>query len=103
MQKIDSYDSEGNLISSVDIRTLEFTKEQRVLYLKQQCTSYILENYPDFKQRNAGMGIYSAEENNRIINGVKDCINKCDTLESMIAACISNDEVDLIDWNMEIQ
>lgn len=103
MQKIDSYDSEGNLISSVDTRTLEFTKEQRVLYIKQQCTTDILENYPDYKQRNAGMGIYAPEENLRIINGVKDCINKCDTLESMIAACNSNDEVDLIDWNIEIQ
>lgn len=102
MQKIDTYDSDGNLIFSVDTRTLAFTKEQRVLYLKHQCTNYILENYPDFKQRNAGMGIYTPEENNRIINGVKDCINKCDALETMIAACNTNDEVDLIDWNTQI-
>lgn len=99
MQKIDTYDSDGNLISSVDTRTLEFTKEERTKYIKQQCTEYILENYPDFKQRNAGMGIYSTEENQRIINGVKDSINKCDLLENMITACSTNDEVDAIDWN----
>lgn len=102
MQKIDTYDSNGNLISSVDNRTLEFTKEQRILYVKSQCTAHILENYPDFKQRNAGMGIYLPEENLRIINGVKDSINRCDTLETMIFSCTTNDEVDSIDWNTPI-
>lgn len=102
MQKIDTYDSDGNLIESVDTRTLEYTKEQRIVYVKQQCTAYILEQYPDFKQRNAGMGIYDTEENQRIINGVKDCITKCTSLEGMISACLTNDEVDSIDWNSEI-
>lgn len=102
MQKIDTYDSQGNLISSVDTRTLEYTKEQRILYLKSQCTEYILENYPDFKQRNAGMGIYAPEENLRIINGVKDSITKCDILEAMILACTTKDQVDLIDWNTSV-
>lgn len=102
MQKIDTYDSNGNLISSIDDRTLEFTKEQRILYVKSQCTNYILENYPDFKQRNAGMNIYAPEENLRIINGVKDSINRCDILEAMITACTTNDQVDLIDWNTPI-
>lgn len=102
MQKIDSYDSEGNLIESIDTRTLAFTKEQRIIYIKQQCTAYILENYPDYKQRNAGMGIYDETENLRIINGVKSCINKCDSLEALIGNCTTNDEVDAIDWNMSI-
>lgn len=99
MQKIDSYDNEGNLIESIDTRTLEFTKEQRISYVKQQCTAYILENFPDYKQRNAGMGIYSVEENNRIIDGVREAIAKCDTIESLINSCQTNDEVDVLDWN----
>lgn len=99
MQKIDRYDGEGNLIESIDTRTLEFTKEQRVLYIKEQCTTYILENFPEFKQRNAGMGIYEPEENDRIIDGVKSCIMRCDFLEAAINACTTNDEVDVIDWN----
>jgi hypothetical protein len=102
MQKIDSYDSEGNLIESIDDRTLEFTKEQRILYVKQQCTSYILKNFPEYKQRNAGMAIYEPEENQKIIEGVKNSIIKCDALENMIDSCLTNDEVDVIDWSIEI-
>ena len=100
MQKIEYYDSEGNLIETVDTRTLEFAKSDRIKTLKGECTQYILENYPDYKQRNAGMGIYATEENEKIINGVKAAIQQIDSIEASINSCTTNDEVDLISWNM---
>lgn len=100
MQKVEYYDSEGNLIETVDTRTLEFAKSDRIQTLKWECTQYILENYPDYKQRNAGMGIYAPEENERIINGVKAAIQQIDAIEASINSCTTNDEVDLISWTM---
>jgi hypothetical protein len=100
MQKIEYYDSEGNLIETVDTRTLEFAKSDRIQTLKWECSQYILQNYPDYKQRNAGMGIYAPEENERIINGVKAAIQQIDSIEASINSCTTNDEVDLISWTM---
>jgi hypothetical protein len=100
MQKIEYYDSEGNLIETVDTRTLEFAKSDRIQTLKGECTRYILENFPDYKQRNAAMGIYAPEENLRIINGVKAAIDNMNLIETNINNCTTNDEVDLLFWDM---
>lgn len=102
MIKIDRFDSQGNLIESIDTRTLEYTKEERKGHVKQECRRHILSLYPEFKQRNAGMGIYSEEENQRIINGIKDCISKCDRLEALIEAQTTKDDIDVIHWGTEI-
>jgi hypothetical protein len=102
MQKIEYYDSQGNLIETVDTRTLEFAKSDRIQTLKWECTQYILENYPDFKQRNAAMAIYAPEENLRIINGVKSAIDAMNLIETTINNCQTKDQVDAIFWDISI-
>jgi hypothetical protein len=100
MYKLEKYGPNGELLEVIDTRTLEFAKEDRIRLLKYEGTIYIETNYPDFKQRNAAMGIYDEAENTRIISGVKACIDRIKELEAQINACSTNDEVDTISFTM---
>jgi hypothetical protein len=81
--------------------TLDEYKIERIADMKQACTDDIMTVAPDYKQRNAAMGIYDATKNQGIINWVQKQVQQCNTLEAQINACTTCDDVAAISWVLD--
>lgn len=81
------------IVEKYHIDTIEELKEKKISQLKSDCTRDILDKYPEYKQINAGLGIYDDETNSEIkqyiVNArsvlyeVLGLIEQCDTQESL--------------------
>lgn len=59
---------EGHYINGVLVSNIEQKKENKINELKTLASEIILKKYPEFKQINASLGIYSEEQKTAIIN-----------------------------------
>jgi hypothetical protein len=84
----------GQLVSVTDTRTLAGEKARRIAAIKEQAGEAILAAYPAYKQQNAALGIYSAEEIAAIKAGIQTIRGECDTRETVINACNTLAELD---------
>jgi hypothetical protein len=95
-KKLETYDGNGNLLSVVDNRTLAGEKARRIADLKAVAGDRILSAYPMYKQQNAALGLYSADECQQIKDGIQAFRADCDALEVAINACKTLAELDAI-------
>ncbi len=91
--KIEIYKN-GTLVSVEDTRTLAGEKSRRIALVKEETGNAILEAYPIYKQNNAALGLYSAEECQAIKDGIQALRDASNAKEAAINACESLTELD---------
>lgn len=74
-----SYNDDGTFVI-IDDRNVEDCKLYKHNELRKEAMKTILEVAPDFKQRNAALGLLSAEETNIIVTHIKNIREQCDDL-----------------------
>ena len=94
-QHIKVYEN-GVLVEVIDTRTLGGEKARRIASAKEQAGVEILEKYPEYKQRNAMLGLLSDEEVLQIKTGIQEIRGRCSSMESTINACQSLAELDVV-------
>lgn len=87
---------DGVEVSRVDTRVLETEKQFIIAALKEAATARILEKYPQFKQINAALGVYSAEEAQAITDGIIAIRSEVNAKEAAINACKTLQELDAL-------
>lgn len=105
-------DENGNIIS-LDERVFSDVMQNQLAYIKQSAAEEILVRYPEFKQRNAALGVLSTEEVNEMKRGIEAIRNYSHLLENQLAgiswdgkknsqsaAC---DAVQAVMWNFSSQ
>lgn len=75
---------EDGTIERIDNRTVEACRSAAILRLKQQCEKTILENAPDYKQRNAALGLLDSKETNDIIDCIQQNRQKYEQLKQQV-------------------
>ena len=80
--------------------TLEELKVSKISMLKDIGRNVIENKCPPFKQRNVGMGRYSAEKSQEIISYIDAKNSEIDAIEAAIIAATSKEEVELININI---
>ena len=93
----------------VDNRVFSAVVENQINSIKESTKNEILSKYPEYKQRNAAMGILSTEEELQIKRGIESIRNYSDILEQQVYSIVWNgaekdrkracDEVQSIYWN----
>jgi hypothetical protein len=99
---------EDGTIEHIDNRTVEACRNAAIIRLKGGCQKAILENAPDYKQRNAALGLLDSEETNTIIQCVQQNRQRYEQLKQQVNSIIwdgteSNrivccDELNNINW-----
>ena len=84
----------GQIVEVVDTRNLEEAKAEMIAMLKEDASARILGQYPTFKQTNAALGIYSAEEAQAITDGIITIRMEVNAKEAAINACETLEELD---------
>lgn len=84
----------GVLVETIDTRTLEGEKARRIAVIKAKTGEDILAAYPTYKQQNAALGLYSAEETQAIKDGIQALRIDCDSKEALVNACTSLSQLD---------
>jgi hypothetical protein len=100
MIKHDHFDELGNLVSSIDTRSLDYAKSQCIYYLKLK-TSHVIESagLDEKTQLNAIAGIYSPERCEAIKNYIAACRNEYLRCKGLILAATTNDEADAVQFS----
>jgi hypothetical protein len=68
----------------VDNRIFSIVVENQIESFKMAASNDILKLCPEFKQRNAAMGLLSVEETEYITNTIQNIRNKCNFLEQEV-------------------
>jgi hypothetical protein len=105
-------DENGNQ-TIIDERIFDMVVTNQIETIKNLAKEEILNRYPEFKQRNAALGILSAEEENDLKRGIESIRNYSNLLEHQIQGVLWDgteedrkracDEVQAIYWNYERQ
>lgn len=104
-----TYTDENGNQTVVDGRIFSSVVEKQINMIKLAARDEILTRYPEFKQRNAALGILTAEEENNIKRGIESIRNYANLLELRVYDVVWNgteqdrkracDEVQKIYWN----
>jgi len=73
-------------ITDIDERVFSLVKEAQLKYIRQRAMDLILAQYPEFKQRNAALGLLSSQE----IQDIKDFIQQIRTISNQKEAAIES-------------
>ena len=73
-------------VTEQDDRTVEACAAFQVAMLKEACQRAILADVPDYKQRNAALGLLSEQEEAFVRAAITLCRNRCAALEAQVAA-----------------
>ena len=84
----------GQIVEVVDTRKLEEAKAEMIAMLKEDASARITAQYPTFKQINAALGVYSAEEAQAITDGIITIRTEVNAKEAAINACETLAEMD---------
>jgi len=96
-----AYEVGESSVTATDTLTdmsLEDAKASAIADMKASAGDEILEAAPDYKQRNAALGILTTEEIDTIKTAIEATRTKCDAKEAAIAACTTADELIAITW-----
>jgi hypothetical protein len=96
--RVESKDARTNKITVTYIGTLEESKQFRLEDARDRCKVAILALYPDYKQMNAALGLYSNSVILEIKTGIQAHRTYCDNIEVLINSATSLEEV----WNIVI-
>lgn len=80
-------DENGNIVE-FDKRVFADVVRNQIEYIKQAAAEEILLRYPEFKQRNAALGVLSTDEENEIKQGIDAIRNYSHVLEAQVAAIV---------------
>jgi len=100
-RKIDTniiYDSEADVVLKeivIENIPLEEYKDMKYSRLSNNTKMNVLIKCPDYKQMSASMGIYSPEENKKIIDFVKSQVMEVRRIKPLIYNATSYEEIDL--------
>lgn len=93
----------------IDYRVFSQLKQYQLEYIKEQAKQSILNVVPDYKQRNAALGLLSAEETQTIKDHIQSVRNISNQKEAQIQAITWNgnpqthaaacDQIESIIWN----
>lgn len=73
-------------ITDIDERVFSLVKEAQLKYIRQTAMDLILEQYPEFKQRNAALGLLSSQET----QDMKDFIQQIRTISNQKETAIES-------------
>jgi len=82
------------LIEVIDTRTVAGQKAARIQQIKDAAKAEILDKYPEYKQRNALLGLLSDAEIEEIKVGIQDIRTQASDKENLINSCQSLQELD---------
>ena len=81
------YNQDGQL-TIVDERNFNDCKNQQLKYIKEKAMELIITAVPEYKQRNAALGLLSDEESQQIKNTIQNYRNISNSLEQQILTVI---------------
>jgi len=81
------YNQDGQL-TIVDERNFNDCKNQQLKYIKEKAMELIIAAVPEYKQRNAALGLLSDEESQQIKNTIQNYRNISNSLEQQILMVI---------------
>lgn len=80
-----------------ELYPLEELKAEKIRQLKQNTTEYINSNIPEYKQRNAALGVSKYQgKKEEYAKFIKEAIDKCDVIESLINGTSNREGLDVI-------
>jgi hypothetical protein len=86
-----------------ELYPLEELKIEKIRQLKQNTTEYINSNIPEYKQRNASLGVSKYQsKKEEYAKFIKEAIEKCDLIEEQINSANSKEELESIKINYDI-
>lgn len=81
-----------------ELYPLEELKIEKIRQLKQNATGYINSNIPEYKQRNASLGVAKYQNKKaEYVKFIEEVIVKCDVIEGQINSANSKEELERID------
>jgi hypothetical protein len=89
--------SDGSL-EKFDDRTLDYAKNERIEFLREQTTQHISQTCPESTQQNAALGIYPPERCEAIKSYIAACRNEYLRCKALILAAQTNDEADAVQF-----
>lgn len=91
--RVESKDVRTEQVKVTYIGTLEESKQFRLEDARDRCKVAILALYPDYKQMNAALGLYSNTKAQEIRNGIQSYRQHCDAIESAIDSAATHEDV----------
>ncbi|MCP4481429.1 MAG: hypothetical protein GY817_01185 [bacterium] len=90
--------NEFNVLDEITtiIDTLDYKKEKKIEELKSKTSTEIYAVYPDYKQRNMALGIYTEEEKQIMVNFINTKRTENDTTETAINNATTPAELEAI-------
>ena len=80
-----------------ELYPLEELKAEKIKQLKQNTTEYINSNIPEYKQRNASLGVAKYQSKKaEYVKFIEETIAKCDVIEGQINSANSKEELESI-------
>lgn len=89
----------GVLLDTQEPTDLAAYQAYKIGILQMDCERAILDVVPEFKQRNAAMGILDTDEANDIKTHISACTGYYNTLKAQVLACTDIASVDAIFWD----
>ena len=87
-----------NIIEDADARSLIEAQTERLDMLKDFCRKAILKDAPEFKQRNAALGLLEQSEVDAISAHLQTNMAKSEQKKQEVLKATNNDDVDAIGW-----
>lgn len=91
--------ADRNIINDADERSLIEAQTERLDMLKDFCRKAILKSAPEFKQRNASLGLLEQSEVDAISAHLQTNMAKYEQKKQEVLNATSNEDVDAIGWN----
>lgn len=88
------YGENNEILQRIDTRVLTEVKVERILAEKHKVSEAILSAYPQHRQQNAALGLYSEEEVLVIKNGIQAFRDQFAARETAINECATLNELD---------
>lgn len=96
--RVESKDVGTGLTTVTYIGTLEENRQRRIEEAKEACGVAILDQYPEYKQANAALGLYDQLKVSEIKTGIQTYRVRCDQIESELIAASTLEDI----WNVVI-
>ena len=86
-----------------ELYPLAEAKIDKIKQLKANTTAYINSNIPEYKQRNASLGVSKYQsKKSEYVKFIKDAIATCDSIEEQINSANSKEELERVNINHDL-
>ena len=86
-----------------ELYSLSEAKIEKIKQLKANTTEYINSNIPEYKQRNASLGVSKYQsKKSEYAKFIEDAIAKCDSIEEQINFANSKEELERVNINYDL-